>query len=63
LSDNSALKLSTARYAPPFSDNYDGVGVEPHIEVRLSDGAALLPVERLPFEEDLQLQEALRILQ
>ena len=33
LSDNSALKISSARYAPPFSDNYDGIGVVPHIEV------------------------------
>ncbi|MCL2099988.1 MAG: S41 family peptidase [Oscillospiraceae bacterium] len=62
LSDNSALKISSARYAPPFSENYDGVGVEPHIEIRLDAESMGKPIERLSFEEDLQLLEALRIL-
>ena len=63
LSDNSAVKLSTAIYSPPFSDNYDGIGVTPHIEVRLSEEANRTPIERLAPEEDLQLLEALRILE
>ena len=62
LSDNSALKISSAKYAPPFSENYDGVGVAPHIEIRLAEEAMRKPVERMTLEEDLQLQEALKIL-
>ena len=63
LSDNSAIRLSTAKYAPPFSDNYDGVGVTPHVEVQLAEESLRTPIERLTFDEDLQLQEALRILE
>ena len=62
LSDNSALKISSARYAPPFSENYDGIGVTPHIEVRLAEESMRKPVERMTLEEDRQLLEALRVL-
>jgi carboxyl-terminal processing protease len=62
LSDNSALKISSAKYAPPFSDNYDGIGVEPHTEIRLSEESMRKLVERMTLDEDLQLQEALKIL-
>ena len=63
LRDNSAVKLSNARYSPPFSDSYDGIGVVPHVEIQLPDEAMRTPLERLELEEDLQLLEALRILQ
>ena len=62
LSDNSALKISSARYAPPFSDNYDGIGVAPHIEIRLAEESMGKAVEKMSLEEDLQLAEALRVL-
>ena len=62
LSDNSALKISSARYAPPFSENYDGVGVAPHIEVVLDEELRRVRVERLTLEQDAQLREALRVL-
>ena len=63
LSDNSALKISSARYSPPFSDNYDGIGVEPHIEIRIGEEFMGRPVERLTLEEDTQLREALQVLE
>jgi carboxyl-terminal processing protease len=67
LSDNSALKISSARYSPPFSDNYDGVGVTPHIEVTLDEDLRKVSVERLTLAEDSQLhegiQEILRLLE
>lgn len=39
LTDGSAVKLTTNLYLPPFSPNFDGVGVTPDIEVELSDEA------------------------
>ena len=63
LRDNSAVKLSNARYSPPFSDSYDGIGVIPHIEIQLPEESLRTPIERLALEEDLQLLEALRILE
>ena len=36
LSDRSAVSISVAYYNPPFSNNYEGVGVEPHVHVSLS---------------------------
>jgi carboxyl-terminal processing protease len=36
LSDRSAVSISVAYFYPPFSSNFEGVGVEPHIRVTLS---------------------------
>ena len=36
-SDGSGIRLTTAFYNPPFGDNYDGIGVSPHVEVINSD--------------------------
>jgi carboxyl-terminal processing protease len=33
LSDNSGLKLSIAKYNPPYGENYEGIGVSPHVDV------------------------------
>jgi carboxyl-terminal processing protease len=33
LSDNSALIISVKKYSPPFSDNYDGIGLKPDVEL------------------------------
>lgn len=63
LSDNSALKLSSAKYSPPFSDNYNGIGVTPHTEVKLAEEFKQTAIEKLKPEEDVQLQEALKTLE
>ena len=36
LSDRSAVSISVAYYNPPFSNNYEGVGVVPNVPVSLS---------------------------
>ena len=36
LSDRSAVSISVAYFNPPFSANFEGVGVEPHVRVTLS---------------------------
>lgn len=57
LADNSALSISTQMYNPPYSDNYEGIGITPDIEVDLT-------VEQhskfylLTLDEDPQVQAA-----
>lgn len=59
LNDGSYLCLSVAKYNPPKSPNFDGKGVEPDIEVELTEEQK----ENFYFlsdEEDPQLQAALK---
>ena len=39
MTDGSAIKLTTSLYLPPYSPNFDGVGVTPDIEVELTTEA------------------------
>jgi carboxyl-terminal processing protease len=60
LSDGSAISISNAKYNPPFGENYEGIGVTPHIEVSIP--AELLRERhlfQLADDEDTQLQAAL----
>lgn len=62
LYSGGGLSLTTAMYYPPFSDNYDGIGVIPHIEVELSKEAASKSLYKLTDEEDNQLAAAVEAL-
>ncbi len=62
LADGSAMKLTTRYYNPKSNISYDGVGIVPDREVKLTKEQS----ERfylLTHEQDPQLQEALRVLQ
>ncbi len=62
LSDGSALDLTVAAYNPPRSANFDGVGVKPDFEVRLTaDQEANF--ESLDESNDPQLKKAMEVLQ
>jgi hypothetical protein len=61
LSDGSALDLTVARYNPPVSPNYEGVGVHPDYEVALSAELEKL-VGTLDEQSDLQLKKALEVV-
>lgn len=37
LVDNSAIRVTTNMYDPPFSDNYDGIGVVPDVVIEADD--------------------------
>ena len=63
LRDGTAIKLSTSLYNPPFSDNYDGIGVVPDVEVDLDENLKNINIYKIKDEEDNQLAEAVRILQ
>lgn len=61
LGDESALYLSTNMYYPPSGENYDGTGVSPNVEVKLTADQEDRFYE-LTFDEDAQLQQAMTAL-
>ena len=63
LIDGSALRLSTSMYAPPYSDNFEGIGVVPDMEVPLADEYKNVNLFKLDLENDAQLQAAVRVFQ
>jgi carboxyl-terminal processing protease len=56
-----ALYLSTKLYYPPSGENYEGIGVSPDIEIKLTPELEDRFYE-LETEEDLQMCEALKQL-
>ncbi len=62
LSDGSVAFITTFLYNPPFSENYDGVGIPADIEVELPEQFSNMSLLLVPHEEDTQLQKALSVL-
>ena len=61
LSDKSAVKLTTNYYNPMSGVSYDGIGIHPDVEIKLTaEQAARFYL--LSHEEDPQLQAALQLL-
>ena len=59
LDDGSALDITVAKYNPPKSPNFDGIGVVPDYEVKLTaDQAQLLAEGNLDREADPQMRKA-----
>ena len=59
LPDGSAVSMTTDRYFPPFSDSYDGIGVEPDREVFLDEEFKNTSIYKLTYEQDIQLKTAI----
>jgi len=62
LEDESAIVVSIAQYNPPFSDNYDGIGIEPDIEVDLPEELKNINRFKISDADDTQLQAAVAYL-
>ena len=58
LSDGSGLSVTYRYYCPPFSDNYDGVGVAPDVVVEPAGAMLEKNIYKITDEEDNQLQAA-----
>ncbi len=58
LSEGDGLAITVAYYLPPFSENYDGVGVDPDITLELSSDIEGLVTD----ENDNQLKAAAELL-
>ncbi len=61
LSDGSGLRISTSMYAPPYSDNFEGVGIAPDVTVSLAAEYKNANLSQLAYENDAQLQAALNL--
>jgi carboxyl-terminal processing protease len=62
LSDGSAIDLTVAAYSLPFSNNFDGVGIKPDYEVKLSPDQEL-NFDMLDEHSDPQLKKAIEIVE
>lgn len=58
LIDGSALRITYRMYKPPYSECYDGVGVEPDVDVAMADEVKGISLYKLTDEEDTQLTAA-----
>ena len=62
LSDGTGFVFTTFMYDPPISPNYDGVGISPDIEAKLSEDASNKNIFELSHAEDDQLKAAVEAL-
>ena len=56
LKDGDAVSISYV-YSPPYSDNYEGVGITPDIIVELDEALSGISIYKISDEEDNQLQK------
>lgn len=61
LSDGSAVDITVARYNPPYSDNFEGIGVKPDYDVKLSPELEK-EIGELDEFSDPQLKKALEVV-
>ena len=54
LSDGSVFKTTSDLYYPPYSDNYDGVGVAPDVEVELDEELQSISPYKIAEKDDNQ---------
>ena len=62
LPDGSGVKATYRYYCPPYSDNYDGIGVMPDVVVELDEALVGKNVYLITDEEDNQLAAAIAAL-
>lgn len=56
--DGTGVKYTYRYYCPPYSDNYDGVGVAPDVEVELAEQLKGVNVYKIADADDNQLAAA-----
>lgn len=62
LADNSAIRVTTNMYDPPFSDNYDGVGVIPDVVIEADDKTLSSNRYTIADSDDNQLSAAAELM-
>lgn len=62
LTDGAGLKVTVSKYYTPSGVCIQDIGIEPDVEVRLSDTYNNLPISQVPRGDDTQLQTAVEIL-
>ena len=59
---DGAVKMTVAYYRSALSENYDGVGIAPHIEIAQDPSLASKNVYKITDAEDVQLQRAIKAI-
>ncbi len=62
LPDGSGFGISCSMYYPPFSDNFEGIGVTPDIPCEMDESLADKNIYKITDAEDTQLQRAIEEL-
>ena len=62
LADNTGIGISYRMYNPPYSDNYEGVGVQPDYVVEMDESVADKNIYKITDAEDTQLQKAIELI-
>ena len=62
LPDGTGLGISYSMYYPPFSDNYEGIGVQPDYPCEMDEKLANKSIYKITDAEDTQLQKAIEVL-
>ena len=62
LADGGALRVTYRYYNPPYSENYDGIGLIPDVEVEPNELLQTVNLLKVPDEEDNQLAAAVALL-
>ncbi len=57
-----AVSISYKMYSPPYSDNYEGVGIAPDIVIELDEALADKNIYKITDDEDNQLKRAVEAL-
>lgn len=61
LQDGTAMKITTAKYFTPDGHDIHGIGITPDVEIDLPE--KLKREAEIPYEDDVQLQKAVEVLQ
>lgn len=61
LQDGTAMKITTAKYFTPDNHDIHGIGITPDVEIDLPE--ELKRQTDIPYEDDVQLQKAVEVLQ
>ncbi len=62
LPNGGALRITTQMYDPPKSENYDGIGIEPEVEIELDSSLKELNYFEITDAQDNQLRAAYEAL-
>ena len=60
--DDTAMTISFAYYQPPYSPNYEGIGITPDVSVSLDPALEGTSPDLLTPEQDTQLAKAIECL-
>ncbi len=62
LADNTALRVTYRMYSPPYSDNYDGIGLKPDVITEFDTELEDLNIFKITDDKDNQLQAAIKLI-